>query len=286
MKNLNFYRNYNKYMNGVSVVIFTKNSYSDLKELLFQINTENFNELIISDENSNDDTLKLAKKFTRKIIKSKYLLGKRRLLEAFKKCDYKFVICIETDHRIKKKGVFNELRKSLVNSNIYFAYAKLEYYKPNNFFSKAMADHYSMLSYKNYIGAPYITYTDFIKDIYNMRYISEGAGNDSALIDIFLKKKIKTKIIKEKLFQKENLNFNSFFKKFYWYGKGDYSFYFNNHKIWNFKRKIKSLTHVASNYFFIFPLLSLRQKKFNYILFLFLAGLIRYAGFMSKFLFK
>ena len=46
-----------------------------------------------------------------------------------------------------------------------------------------------------------------------MRYISEGAGNDSALIDIFLKKKIKTKIIKEKLFQKENLNFNSFFKK-------------------------------------------------------------------------
>ena len=76
MKNLNFYRNYNKYMNGVSVVIFTKNSYSDLKELLFQINTENFNELIISYENSNDDTLKLAKKVKRKIIKSKYLLGK------------------------------------------------------------------------------------------------------------------------------------------------------------------------------------------------------------------
>ena len=286
MKNLDFYKNHKRYMNGISVVIFTKNSYSDLRELLFQIKTENFNELIISDEDSNDDTLKLAKKFTRKIIKSKYLLGKKRLLEAFKKCNYKFVICIETDHRIKKKGVFNELRKSLVNSNIYFAYAKLEYHKPINFFSKGMADHYNILSHKNYIGAPYITYTDFIKDIYNMRYISEGAGNDSAVIDIFINKNIKTKIIKEKIFQKENLNFNSFFKKFYWYGKGDYSFYFNNHQIWSFKRKLKSLTYVASNYFLIFPLLGFSKKKFNYILFVILAGLIRYAGFMSKFLSK
>ena len=283
-KKLEFYKNHVELKPGISVVVFTKNSETDLKELLETIKKEKYDELIISDENSSDDTIKISKCFTKNIIKSKHILGRKRVLEAINFCKYKFFLLIETDQRFKK-GLFEKLETELLNSNSYLAYSKLKIIDAKNFFEKGQKVHYEILRYKKYFGTPYISYTKFMQEMYQSEYIPEGSGNDSALLDLFKMNLINVSNITEESIQKEKLNFKIFFEKYRWYGEGDYLFLKNNMKIWNLIRILKSIFYVLINYLFILPIIGLLKFKFIYIPFIILAGIIRYYGFFKK-LFK
>ena len=87
------------------------------------------------------------------------------------------------------------------------------------------------------------------------------------------------------MFQEEDLDIKELSSKFFWYGTGDYNFFQLNKNKFSFMEKIMSLSHVFRKYFLKFPLKSILVLNFN-LLFLYIFGIIRYFGFLSKFFIK
>ena len=82
---------------------------------------------------------------------------------------------------------------------------------------------------------------------------------------------------------KENYTLKTFFKKFFWYGIGDYNFITINKKNWTIIRKIKSLTYVFKKYLIILPFKSLIKFNLIFAVLIIIAGIIRYSGFIYSF---
>ena len=284
IKNLDHYKNSNKFKDGVSISIHTKNSEKDIKDLLENLKNEEYDEILICDESSTDNTVKIAKEYGVKVINTETSLGKRRSLNLLKNYKYKFMFSVETDQRLRP-GLIKELYEKINNTENFYVYSDLYINDAKNFFEKGMVLYYQLDNLTNYPGTPFITYQEFFKDILEDSSISEHSGIDTSIIDLFQKRKIKYEKIKKISFQREDMNFKIYFDKFFWYGKGDFFFYSLNSKKWTLRRKLQSLFHVAKKCFLKGPLFCIKSKKPLYIFFFIFSGLFRYLGFFY-FVFK
>lgn len=285
-RNISYFKFSKKFHYGVSVVIHTYNSENDILCLLKQVSREKINEIIISDQGSSDKTIQICKKFTNKIIKSKHHVGKKRALESYFACRYKYIFAIETDQRINR-GLVKQLIYEINKTNSYIVFSPLEIINPKNYWEKGMKLIYDKIKKKEkYFSTPFLSYTEFLLNLYSSKSISEGASIDSSLLDEVKEKKINIKACNKISFQEEKLTLKKIFTKFFWYGKGDYIFFSHNFLRWSFRRKIKSLSHVFLNYFISLPFFCFKKRQAKIIPFCYFVGIVRYFGFIYFFIRK
>ncbi len=282
IKNSNFYKKSKTLKEGVSVSIHTKNSENDLKELLPQLINEKVDEINIIDENSTDETINIAKKFTNNIVENSPEIGYQRGMLTIKSTSYKYLFSIETDQRIFP-GIINKLKNKLKDSENFLIHSRLEIKNPKTLFEKFFY-HYQKLdsNRKQLFAPPFLTYNEFYKDLLesNQDIIASGAGVDTSIHEIFFNNNLKFSNIDEFSIQKENYNLKNFYKKFFWYGIGDYNFYKLLRKKWTIIRKIKSLSHVFRKYFIILTFKSFIRLNLIFTILIIIAGIIRYYGFI------
>ena len=286
IKTANYYKNSKIYKEGITVSIQTFNSENRIRKLLEAIKKEEHDEIIICDHNSHDKTVEIAKSYTDKIIVLNKSIGRYRSLITSNKRDFKYMFSIETD-QFFNPGIISELKKRLIQSEDLLISGKLVIKNPNSYFEKVMQHYYYLNNQQRFPGTPFLTYNEFYKNFLDdFVNIADGAGYDTSLIDIFLKEKIPYKVSNINCFQEENLDFKELSSKFFWYGTGDYNFYQLNKNKFSFIEKIMSLSHVFRKYFLKFPLKSILIFKFHFIIPIYLLGIIRYFGFLSKFFIK
>lgn len=286
IKTANYYKNSKIYREGVSVSIQTFNSENKIRKLLEAIKKEEHDEIIICDHNSHDKTVEIAKSYTDKIIVLDKSIGRDRSLITSNKRNYRYMFSIETD-QFFDPGIISVLKKQLIQSEDLLVSGKLVIKNPNSYLEKVMQHYYYLNNQQRFPGTPFLTYNEFYKNFLDdFVNIADGAGYDTSLIDIFLKKKIPYKISNVKCFQEEDLDIKELSSKFFWYGTGDYNFFQLNKNKFSFTEKIMSLSHVFRKYFLKFPLKSILIFKFQFIIPIYLFGIIRYFGFLSKFFIK
>lgn len=286
IKTANYYKNSKIYREGVSVSIQTFNSENKIRKLLEAIKKEEHDEIIICDHNSHDKTVEIAKSYTDKIIVLDKSIGRDRSLITSNKRNYRYMFSIETD-QFFDPGIISVLKKQLIQSEDLLVSGKLVIKNPNSYLEKVMQHYYYLNNQQRFPGTPFLTYNEFYKNFLDdFVNIADGAGYDTSLIDIFLKKKIPYKISNVKCFQEEDLDIKELSSKFFWYGTGDYNFFQLNKNKFSFTEKIMSLSHVFRKYFLKFPLKSILIFKFQFIIPIYIFGIIRYFGFLSKFFIK
>lgn len=88
---------------NISVLILAKNEQEMMPDCLKQLNFAS--EIIILDQYSSDDTVKIAKKYTDKIFKSnsKDFSENRNILLSYATCDW--VLYLDSDERLSPKGI-------------------------------------------------------------------------------------------------------------------------------------------------------------------------------------
>ena len=286
IKSIQYYKNSKIFKEGVSVSIQTFNSEKRIKRLLDAIKKENHSEIIICDHNSQDNTVEIAKNYTDKILILDKDLGRERALLTAKLREFKYLFSIETDQYFEY-GIIDRLKNELIESENLLVSGILKVQNPKTIYEKFLHQYYILNNEQRFPGTPFLAYNEFYKDLLdNFEEIVNGAGYDTSIIDIFLKKKLAYKITDINCFQEEKLDMKVLVKKFFWYGNGDYNFYQMNKNRMTLFEKIKSLTHVFKKYFIIFPIKSILRFKFIFIFFIFYFGVIRYLGFFSKILKK
>ena len=82
-------------------------------------------------------------------------------------------------------------------------------------------------------------------------------------------------------YENQLIDFKKFITRHINYGKGDYDFYVHNASHWNFKRKLKSIFHIAKRYIFEYPSKTIKYKlNLLSIPYLFLIAIVRYIGWL------
>ena len=212
IKNLNFYKNSKTLKDGVSVSIHTKNSEDDLKELLPQLINEKVDEINIVDENSTDETINVAKKFTNNIVENSPEIGYQRGILTIKSISYKYLFSIETDQRIFP-GIINKMLNKLKNSDNFLIHSKIEVKNPKTILEKFFYQYQESDNNNDQLfSPPFITFNEFYKDLLesNQDAIASGAGIDTSIHEIFFENNIKFSKIDEKSI-KRKLYLENFF---------------------------------------------------------------------------
>ena len=287
MKSIEYYRNSRVLKEGISCILFTKDSEKDVDDLFISLKNSQIDEILVSDEFSKDETVNKLKKYDCKIFLSKENFLERQK-ELLKNVNYKYVIIVETDQRFTNNYsslILDEFKKK----EVLILQSLLRVLSPKNYFEKGMALLYEFLKKPGktyFFTGPCITYSEFLLDLMNEVKIISNSSIDTIFNEHL--KKNKCEMFTSKLIanQEENISYQVLKKKFGWYGKGDYYFYKQNRIHWSFLRKIKSLTHVFIRYFIMLPLYSFLRLKPHLFPFFFLCGFIRYNFFLQEFLKK
>jgi glycosyltransferase involved in cell wall biosynthesis len=119
-----------------SVVVCGRNEEKKILKCLSSILRNNPDEIIYVDGNSRDASVKLAKKFTRKIyIRKNSNLTKDRQF-GIDKCRNELIAMIDCDHILKKNDI-NNLIADLYKFDFDLIQSQLEVYNKNRFMSLA-----------------------------------------------------------------------------------------------------------------------------------------------------
>ena len=133
----------------VSVVVCAKNEEKRIKNCLESIKKNKIDEIILSDGNSKDKTIQIAKKYTKKIFisKKKSLTYDRQL--GIDRAKNKLVAMIDADHILKKNDIKN-LCSDLYRFNFDIVQSQLVSSNNNNFLNSAEQEYWDITH--NYSG--------------------------------------------------------------------------------------------------------------------------------------
>jgi glycosyltransferase involved in cell wall biosynthesis len=276
---LSYYKKSECFEDGISCILYTLNSISDINDVLKTLEKADYDELIISDGGSIDGTLEIAKRYTDKIINSD-----AGIINQFKAAlihvKFKYIINLEVDHRYTK-NFCQEMKNALLESEFIAGQAKLEMLKVDTYWERGLfvfyKIHHDKSGIKGMIGGPDITYTEYALSLVDNLLEVSGAS-DTSINELRKQHGHKVGLFDIKAYQYEKLDFSNFLKKYFWYGTGDFYFY-NNHKIeWSFNRKLKSIFHVFNRYIIDYPLKAIKMGKVLYVPYFWLSAVVRYAG--------
>jgi glycosyltransferase involved in cell wall biosynthesis len=265
-----------------SVVVCGKNEEKKISQCLSSILRNNPDELIYVDGNSRDASVKLAKKFTRKIyIRKNSNLTKDRQF-GIDKCRNELIAMIDCDHILKKNDI-NNLIADLYKFDFDLIQSQLEVYNKNSFMSLAENQSYDVThnipGKKRMIGvAPTIFKKKIFLTIRFDDYITKTI-DDTDFIYRLRKKHINFGIGTVKIFQNHNISFFDYIRKFLWYGKGDGEFIQKNPS-----QLYSILFHLLVRYNFIYTGKSLLKLKFLAVPFFLIQSFSRFFGIFSHFI--
>ena len=114
LSDIGFYKASQIYKDGVCCILFTLNNESDVVGCLESLRMSKIDQLLLVDGRSSDKTIALANTYVDKVIvTSPGIINQAR--EAIKKCEYKYLIACEADHRYPVnfvEDVINKLKAS------------------------------------------------------------------------------------------------------------------------------------------------------------------------------
>lgn len=266
----------------VSVLLITLNNEHDIDRVLSSILKSNPGQIIVSDGGSIDNTVNLAKKFTSEVYSGEK--GRANQINlGLSKVNKEFILFIEGDHEYEEDFISN-LKSEFIQSNYFGLQSTLKCKREENFFEKGISEFYKIHQIekgeKDMIGGPNIfKYKNYISYLTNLEL--QGYGVDTALGEIIKKEKLKVGLGNTIAYQYQELDYKTFFRKYFNYGKGDYDFYISHKKEWTFKRKLKSILHIFNRYVVDYPIKSLKVgKPYIAIPYLWLSAIVRYSGWV------
>jgi len=271
-------------LKNVTIVVCTKNSQQLLGECLSYIKKETPEcELIVVDADSTDKAIEISKKHVDKVVSDqKRGLSYARQL-GIDTAKNSLVAFVGVDNNVPRQ-TFVELIKEIESDE------KLAGVQPitvlgetKNYWEWATKNIFELIlsntGYVDVIGTPCI----FKKPIVSViRYEEDikGGADDTALCLKLIKAGYKLKRINVGAFEKQDLNFKSFFDRWKFYGKGDNDFYKKYQNSWSLKRKIRSLTHPLVKYTLKGLLTAVKKNKIALIPALLVATFARYYGWI------
>ena len=189
MKSLEYYRNSRALKEGISCILFTKDSEKNIDNLFISLKNSQIDEILISDEFSKDETVNKLKKYDCKIFFSKENFLERQK-ELLKNANYKYVIIVETDQRLTN-NYSNLILDEFKKKEALILQSLLRVPFPKNYFEKGMALLYEFLKKPGrsyYFTGPCITYSEFLIDLMNEVKINSNSSIDTIFNEHLQKK--------------------------------------------------------------------------------------------------
>ena len=248
--------------NKVSVVICTKNSESTLKKTLESIKLTKPLEIIIIDGGSTDQTLDIARMFTKRIYYDKGRgLGYARYLGVkLSRGDY--VAYIDSDVVIPSPDFFKQLLEEMISNCWIGIHAQIKTLSAKNYWEKGME-----FNFQNGFNIPgekvklpmmaCIIKRDVILDVgFDIHF--KGAGEDHDFWKRAYNKAYRFGVSsKVWVFHQHRSSFREFIKQRIWYGKGNILLFSKYH---DWKRLFNFIGNMIGG-----VILSINQKKFKFI---------------------
>jgi len=262
----------------ISVVLCTLNEEKRIKACLDGIKSNSPFEIIIVDGGSKDNTIEIAKAYTDKIFSSNNSnLTKDRQI-GITNCQNELVAMIDSDH-ILMPGDLSSLVDDLFYYNLDIVQSGLEAYELKGFWVKAENEawkltHNRPLGVRQMIGTAPAIYKKYIfEHIQFSDEITKTIDDTDFMFRLSKLDNFRIGIGKTKIKQLHFSSFKSYFKKFFWYGKGDGEFCIKH------KNRIYSMFyHLLIRYTVIFPFKALKHNYFYAIPFFILQGITRATG--------
>ena len=256
LKSLNYYKNSKKYQGGLSIYIPTLNNENTLEECLINAREKGFDQIIVVDGKSKDNSFEIAKKYADDCVQTEPGLH-IQTLKAITLIKFKFLVLSEADVLLSDdfaKISIEEIEE--LNSSVCVSQLTCKYKR--NYLERGFSNFIKSRRKKpgkeiKAIGGPAIIYSEIFLDALKKNNLLKNTfGNfDTNLTEIILNSNQKIKMMKATSQQNEEINLEVILLKFIWYGKGDYFFYKKNKKNWNLIRKIKSIFHTYYSYLFL-----------------------------------
>lgn len=274
---------------GISVVLICLNDAHSIADMIQSLQNSSYKELIIVDGGSSDDTVKIAKQFTSSVYSSERGMLNQTLF-GLEKTTGEYIFLAECDH-IYPEDFLDELLLELKNSKFDGIQGTLAYHRKDNFFARGhgllLAVHNRKKGARSIIACPQLWRKKPIYKLFSNLTSGQGFSFDTQRAEVCAKLDLKVGVGYTVALEGGYIDYKKFKSRHRNYGFGDYEFYLNNKQNWGIFRKIKSITHVAKNYWIKYPFLSLKSE--NPILaipYFFLVGIYRYYYWFSKIISK
>jgi glycosyltransferase involved in cell wall biosynthesis len=262
-------------MLDLSVTISTLNEEENIEECLKHMVRQSPKEIIVCDGGSDDRTREIAAKYATKVINvGRKGLGFQRKT-AVDAASCKYIATIDADQRFEREA-FKLLIEELEKNGYAGIEAQIISVYNKGYWDWAMEQNFklthNMPGPRIVIGGPCVYRGEVIKKI-NFDPFFIGTGEDTDLSYRLVKNGYKLGVGTPKCFQEHRSDFNSFRKKWIWYGEGDARFCYKHPE-----RTLSILKHQLFNYPIKKSLIALSKFNISVVPFFILCGLFRFYG--------
>ncbi len=268
----------------LSVVVCVRNEEARLKDCLETVFLNEPDEVILVDGASTDRTLEIAKSFPDiKIISTqKSNLTKDRQI-GIDSARNDLIAMIDADHRLLK-GDLESLLQDMRNFNFDIVQSGLLSYKNHGFWDAAEEESWELTQNiagrRNMVGtAPAIFKKKIFETVRFSDHITSSIDDTDFAYRLSLHPEFRFGVGETKIRQYHFADFNTYVKKFQWYGKGDGEFC-RKHP----NRAPSMIFHLLVRYPIIYSLRAALHGKFRAAPFFVLQGYLRFYGLSKYFL--
>lgn len=265
---------------SISVVVCTKNEEARLEDCLRTIVENQPSEIIVVDGGSTDRTLEIAARFTDRIIsspKSNLTLDRQRGIDAAR---HDLIAMIDADHRLRP-GDLDGLYRDLEALELDIVQSQLASYKNHGFWDAAEEESWDLTHNipgpKRMIGtAPAIFRRRVFERVRFDDKITSAIDDTDFMYRLSKFPELKIGIGTTRVAQLHFSDFNTYWRKFRWYGRGDGQFCIKNPE-----RAPSMCFHLLVRYPVIYSIRGLRRGKLKAVPFFMLQGWLRFASLVS-----
>ena len=280
----------NNYTQSSLVAILTYNEQSNIEACVKSVNACFFNNIVVLDGGSTDETLQIIKSLSvEQIVKSGSSISERRsmALDLAIERNFEFVLFVDADQRLLDKET-QQKANQLFDKEPLLAGIHLNLVTPNepahyNYWQMGFYSRHSLItgnfSEKSVIGTPCFFKIDIVKQFkYNHGQIN-GPSDDTLFCKQITSKNYKLISAPINCTEIVRASFSSTVRKAYWYGIGDAEYIINET---NVKNRKNHLFHVLVRNSLINPFKNLNKLFFFYLIF----GMGRMSGFLYYYMFR
>jgi glycosyltransferase involved in cell wall biosynthesis len=270
----------------LSVVVCVRNEEARLRECLRSVYANNPDEVILVDGDSADGTLGIAREFKDiKIIESKNSTLPRDRQIGIDAARNDLIAMIDGDHRLRPDDLVS-LIKDMEEFQCDIVQSCVIAFNPVGYWSLAANESWELIhnrpGIRNMIGtAPAI----YKKNVFNYARFDDNITKTIEDTDFSYRlskfPEIRLAVGRTKISQYHFADFNTYVKKFKWYGKGDGEF------CRKYPRRMPSMIfHLLIRYPILYPIIAIKKRKIRAIPFFILEGSTRFLGAMLYFVKK
>lgn len=265
----------------LSVVVCVLNEENRLEECLRSIALNEPGEIIVIDGGSTDNTVQIARRYTRSVINTKQSNLTRDRQIGIDASTKEYIAMIDSDHRLEK----NDLASLLLDLEKYsfdIVQSQLISFKNNNYWNameeEAWALVHNIPGPKSMIGtAPAIFKKSLFDTIRFDDKITKTIDDTDFMFRLSKIPQIRFGIGDTKIKQLHFGTFNSYVRKFAWYGYGDGEFCVKHSQRIPFM-----LFHLLVRYPIVYSFIAITRGKFKVVPYFIIQGYVRFYGLIKR----